>query len=137
MKPITVKFNEGSQEESLFIDCKNRYAQVQAVLNMHVDCSNPKQIIDHLSDITNIQGVAAYTKAQLEYLTDRLSMKAMMNIKDEEASPNEQKVMLAFSIGDCSFYNNVMGMLVKQIDNKIEILKTSLLYCKSELALPK
>lgn len=135
MKPINVSFNEGSQEEQLFNDSKRNYASIQAVVSKQIDCSNPQEIAIHLSEITAIQGLAAYTKAQLEYLSDKLSMKAMMNLKDEEGSANEKKVMLAFAIGDCLFYNNVMELLIKELHYKIEILRTSLSYCKSELAL--
>lgn len=135
MKPINVAFNEGSQEEKMFIDSKLNYGTVQQVVGRKIDCSNPQEIVNHLSEITSIQGLAAYTKAQLEYLSDKLSMKAMMNLKDEEGSANEKKVMLAFAIGDCLFYNNVMELLIKEMHYKCEILRTSLSYCKSELAL--
>lgn len=135
MKAINVAFNVGSQEEKLFNDSKQNYAAIQAVVSKKIDCSNPQEITAHLSEVTAIQGTAAYTKAQLEYLSDRLSMKAMMNMKDEEGSANEKKVMLAFAIGDCLFYNNVLELLIKELHYKIEILRTSLSYCKSELAL--
>ena len=135
MKPINVAFNSGSNEEKLFLDSKKNYAAIQAVVSKRIDCSNPQEIVNHLSEITAVQGMAAYTKAQLEYLTDRLSMKAMMNIKDEEGSANERKVMLAFAVGDCSFYNQVIELLIKELHYKVEILRTSLSYCKSELTL--
>lgn len=135
MKPISVKFNEGSQEEKLFNDSKQNYASVQAIVSKRIDCSNPQEIMTHLSEITAVQGLAAYTKAQLEYLTDRLSMKAMMNLKDEDGSANERKVMLAFAIGDCSFYNNVMELLIKELHYKCEIMRSALSYCKSEVSL--
>ena len=135
MKPIKVTFNEGSQEEKLFLDSKHNYAAIQAVINKKIDCSNAQEIVNHLSEITSIQGLAAYTKAQLEYLTDKLSTKALMNLKDEEGSANERKVMLAFAVGDCSFYNSVLELLIKEMHYKVEILRTSLSYCKSELNL--
>lgn len=135
MKAVSVAFNAGSNEEKLFLDSKKNYATIQAVVSKRIDCSNPQEIVNHLSEITAVQGMAAYTKAQLEYLTDRLSMKAMMNIKDEEGSANERKVMLAFAVGDCSFYNQVIELLIKELHYKIEILRTSLSYCKSELNL--
>lgn len=135
MKPVKVSFNEGSHEEKLFMDSKKNYATIQAIVNKKIDCSNAQEIVNHLSEITSIQGTAAYTKAQLEYLTDKLATKALMNIKDEEGSANERKVMLAFAIGDCSFYNNVLELLIKEMHYKIEILRTSLSYCKSELSL--
>ena len=135
MKPVIVTFNPGSNEENLFLDSKNNYSSIQAIVSKKIDCSNPQEILNHLSEITAVQGLAAYTKAQLEYLTDRLSMKAMMNIKDEEGSANERKVMLAFAVGDCSFYNQVIELLIKELHYKIEILRTSLSYCKSELNL--
>lgn len=135
MKAIIVKFNEGSNEEKLFNDSKNNYATIQAIVSKQIDCSNPQQITEHLSEITAIQGTAAYTKAQLEYLSDKLSMKAMMNLKDEEGSANEKRVMLSFAIGDCTFYNNVMELLIKELHYKIEILRSSLSYAKNELNL--
>lgn len=135
MKPINVKFNEGSQEEKLFNDSKQNYAAIQAVVSKRIDCSNPQEILAHLSEITAIQGTAAYTKAQLEYLSDRLSMKAMMNMKDEEGSANERKVMLAFAVGDCLFYNNVLELLIKELHYKCDLLRSALSYAKQEIQL--
>ena len=135
MKPITVNFNEGSAEERQFIECKNMYAKFQESVAKQVDCSNPTAIVEHLTELTAMLSMGAVCKATLEYLTDKLSVKALINLKDEEGSANERKVMLSFAIGDCSFYNNVMELLIKEAHYKIEILRTSLSYCKSELAL--
>jgi hypothetical protein len=135
MKPITVSFNEGSIEEKQFNECKNMYAKFQESVSKQVDCSNPTAIVEHLTEITAMLGMGAVCKATLEFLTDKLSTKALMNIKDVEGSANERKVMLAFAVGDCSFYNNVMELLIKEMHYKIEILRTSLSYCKSELNL--
>lgn len=135
MKAINVKFNEGSNEEKLFNDSKQQYAQVQAIVSKQIDCSNATEIVNHLSEITGIMGSAAYCKAQLEYLTDKLSTKAMMNLKDEEGSANERKVMLAFAIGDCSFYNHVMELLIKELHYKCDLLRSALSYAKQEIQL--
>lgn len=135
MKPITVNFNEGSAEERQFIECKNMYAKFQESVAKQVDCSNPTAIVEHLTELTAMLSMGAVCKATLEYLTDKLSVKALINLKDEEGSANERKVMLSFAIGDCSFYNNVMELLIKEAHYKIEILRTSLSYCKSELNL--
>ncbi len=135
MKPITVSFNEGSIEEKQFNECKNMYAKFQESVSKQVDCSNTTAIVEHLTEITAMLGMGAVCKATLEFLTDKLSTKALMNIKDVEGSANERKVMLAFAVGDCSFYNNVMELLIKEMHYKIEILRTSLSYCKSELNL--
>jgi hypothetical protein len=133
MKPVTVKFNEGSFEENQFNSCKDMYAKFQASVSKQIDCSDPNQIVEHMTELTAMLGMGAVCKATLEYLTDKLSVKALMNLKDEEGSANERKVMLAFAIGDCSFYNNVMELLIKEAHYKIEILRSSLSYCKSEL----
>ena len=135
MKPITVKFNEGSFEEKQFNHCKDMYAKFQECVSKQIDCSDPAQIVEHLGEISGMLGMGAICKATLEYLTDKISVKALMNIKDEEGSANERKVMLAFAIGDCSFYNNLMELLIKEMHYKIEVLRTSLSYCKSELNL--
>lgn len=135
MTPITVSFNVGSIEEKQFNECKNMYAKFQESVSKQVDCSNPTAIVEHLTEITAMLGMGAVCKATLEFLTDKLSTKALMNIKDVEGSANERKVMLAFAVGDCSFYNNVMELLIKEMHYKIEILRTSLSYCKSELNL--
>lgn len=135
MKAITVNFNEGSTEEKQFIECKNMYAKFQDCVSKQIDCSNPTQIVEHLTEITSILAMGAVCKATLEYLTDKLSVKALINLKDEDGSANERKVMLSFAIGDCSFYNNVMELLIKEAHYKTEILRSSLSYCKSELNL--
>lgn len=135
MTPTTVKFNEGSNEERQFNHCKDMYAKFQESVAKKIDCSDPNQIVEHLGEISGVLGMGAVCKATLEYLTDKLATKAMMNIKDVECSANERKVMYSFAIGDCSFYNNVMELLIKEMHYKIEILRTSLSYCKSELNL--
>jgi hypothetical protein len=135
MKAINVKFNDGSNEERQFNECKEMYDKFQKCVAKQIDCSNPQEIVEHLTEISAMLAMGAVCKATLEYLTDKLSTKALMNLKDEEGSANERKVMLAFAIGDCSFYNHVMELLIKELHYKIEILRTSLSYCKSELAL--
>lgn len=135
MKAITVKFNEGSFEENQFNTCKDMYAKFQACVSKQIDCSDPNQIVGHMTEMSSMLGMAAVCKATLEYLTDKISVKALMNLKDEDGSANERKVMLSFAIGDCSFYNNVMELLIKEAHYKIEILRSSLSYCKSELNL--
>jgi hypothetical protein len=135
MIPKKVEFNEDSKEQEAFLKCKEMYAIFQAVVAESIDCSVKDDIINHLSVLTGMLGNAAMCKARLEDLTDKLSMKAMMNIKDVEASPNERKVLLAFSIGDCSFYNNVMELLIREVHYKIDILRNCLSYRKTELPL--
>ena len=135
MKPVTVKFNEGSFEENQFNRCKDMYAKFQESVSKQIDCSDPNAIVEHMTEITAMLGMGAVCKATLEYLTDKLSVKALMNLKDEEGSANERKVMLAFAVGDCSFYNNVMELLIKEAHYKTEILRSALSYCKSELNL--
>tara|TARA_B110000503_G_C6965129_1_gene336787 strand:+ start:83 stop:493 length:411 start_codon:yes stop_codon:yes gene_type:complete len=135
MIPVKVEFNLDSQEATEFKKCKDMYNTYQSCIAKEVDCSNPVAIVQHLAEIAGVLGMGAVCKARLEYLTDKLSTKALMNIRDVEGSANERKVMLAFSIGDCSFYNNVMELLIKEAHYKVEILRTSLSYCKSELSL--
>lgn len=135
MKPVTVKFNEGSFEEKQFNNCKDLYAKFQDSVSKQIDCSDPNAIVEHMTELTAMLGMGALCKATLEYLTDKLSVKALMNLKDEEGSANERKVMLAFAVGDCSFYNNVMELLIKEAHYKTEILRSALSYCKSELNL--
>jgi hypothetical protein len=135
MKPVTVKFNEGSFEENQFNSCKDMYSKFQTCVSKQIDCSDPNAIVEHMTEITAMLGMGAVCKATLEYLTDKLSVKALMNLKDEEGSANERKVMLAFAVGDCSFYNNVMELLIKEAHYKTEILRSALSYCKSELNL--
>jgi hypothetical protein len=135
MKPVSVKFNEGSFEEKQFNNCKDLYAKFQDSVSKQIDCSDPNAIVEHMTELTAMLGMGALCKATLEYLTDKLSVKALMNLKDEEGSANERKVMLAFAIGDCSFYNNVMELLIKEAHYKTEILRSALSYCKSELNL--
>jgi hypothetical protein len=133
MKPVTVKFNEGSFEENQFNSCKDMYAKFQESVSKKIDCSDANQIIEHMTELTSMLSMGAVCKATLEYLTDKLSVKALMNLRDIDGSANERKVMLAFAIGDCSFYNNVVELLIKEAHYKIEILRSSLSYCKSEL----
>jgi hypothetical protein len=135
MKPVSVSFSEGSNEERQFNECKIMYDKFQKSVSKQIDCSNPQEIVVHLTELSSMLAMGAVCKATLEYLTDKLATKALMNLKDEEGSANERKVMLAFAIGDCSFYNNVMELLIKEAHYKVEILRTSLSYCKSELAL--
>jgi hypothetical protein len=128
-------FKEGSDEQKDFEKCVQMYDSFQKIISKQIDCSNPTEIIKHLTEITGILGMGANCKAKLDILTDKLSMKKMMNIKTEDMSATEKKVILAYEIGDCSFYNVVMELLIKEAHYKIEIMRTSLSYCKSELSL--
>ena len=135
MIPKKVEFNEGSNEQEAFLKCKQMYAMFQELVSENIDCTIQDDVVNHLSAMAGALGDAVMCKARLDNLTDKLSMKAMMNIKDVECSPNERKVLLAFSIGDCSFYNNVMGLLITEAHYKIDILRNCLSYRKTELSL--
>ena len=128
-------FKEGSDEQKDFEKCVQMYDSFQKIISKQIDCSNPTEIIKHLTEITGILGMGASCKAKLDILTDKLSMKKMMNIKSEDMSATEKKVVLAYEIGDCSFYNVVMELLIKEAHYKCDLLRSALSFAKKELEL--
>jgi hypothetical protein len=123
-------FKEGSVEQQEFEECIHMYNKFKAVIAEEVDCTKPDQIIEHFTAITSMMVVGILAKAKFNELTDKLCVKNMMSLNAEAMSENEKKVRLAFSIGDCSFYNIALEMLLKSAYAKIEMLQYSLQYHK-------
>jgi hypothetical protein len=123
-------FKEGSVEQTDFENCVHSYGNFRTVVAEKVDLTNPDEILKALSNMTNAMTLGIMTKVKLSELTDKLSMKNLMTLNAEAMSDAEKKVKLAFSIGDCSFYNVAMEMLIQSAYTKIDTLKYSLQYHK-------
>ena len=121
---------EGSEEQREFERCISMYENYRSLLSKNVDCTNPQEILQHFTDLSGALAIGVLCKAKLQELTDKLSVKYMMSLNSENLSEADKKVKLAFSIGDCSFYNVAMEMLIKSSYAKIEMLKYSLQFSK-------
>lgn len=98
-----------------------------------VDCSNPTEIVAHLTELTAVMATGVSAKAQFQMLTEKLSFQKTMNLNNDNMGATERKIVIAYEIGDCSFYNVLCEMLIKEVHYKIEILRSALSFCKQEM----
>lgn len=109
------------------------HEEFRVVVGKKIDCSNPTEIINHMTEITAVMHIGVTAKAQFQFLTEKLSFQKAMNLNNDNMSATEKKVVIAYEIGDCSFYNVLCEMLIKEAHYKIEILRSALSYCKQEI----
>lgn len=103
------------------------------VASQKVDCSNPTEIVQHLTELTAVMATGVSAKAQFQMLTEKLSFQKAMNFNNDNMGATERKIVIAYEIGDCSFYNVLSEMLIKEVHYKIEILRSALSFCKQEM----
>lgn len=121
--------------QSAFEKSVDLYEAYRSIVAKKIDCSDPRAIVEHLSEITSIMGTGVTAKAQFQFLTEKLSFSKLIVLNNDDRSATEKKMLIAYEIGDCSYYNNIMELLIKECHYKIEILRSSLSYSKSELNL--
>jgi thioredoxin-related protein len=121
--------------QSAFEKSIEMYETYRSIVGKKIDCSDPRAIVEHLSEITSVMYLGITAKAQFQYLTEKLSFSKLITLNNDDRSATEKKMLIAYEIGDCSFYNNITELLIKECHYKIEILRSALSYSKSELNL--
>jgi hypothetical protein len=119
--------------QSAFERAVTSYESFRSVVAKQVDCANPAEIVAHMTELTGVMAIGATCKAQFQFLTEKLSFQKMMNLNNDDMSATEKKVIIAYEIGDCSFYNNLCEYLIKEAHYKHDLLRSALSYCKSEI----
>ncbi len=109
------------------------YEQFRVVIAKQVDCSNPSEIVAHMTELTGVMAIGATCKAKFQFLTEKLSFQKAMNLNNADMGATEKKIVIAYEIGDCSFYNVVCELLIKEAHYKIEILRSALSLAKQEM----
>ena len=109
------------------------YEQFRVVISKQVDCSNPSEIVAHMTELTGVMAIGATCKAKFQFLTEKLSFQKAMNLNNNDMGATEKKIVIAYEIGDCSFYNVVCELLIKEAHYKIEILRSALSLAKQEM----
>jgi hypothetical protein len=112
-----------------------QYETFRQVVAKQIDCSDPAQIIAHMTELTGIMSVGVTCKAQFQFLTEKLSFQKAMNLNNNDMSATEKKVIIAYEIGDCSFYNALCEMLIKEAHYKMEMMRSALSYSKQEMGM--
>jgi hypothetical protein len=112
-----------------------QYEKFRQVVSKQIDCADASQIIAHMTELTGIMSVGVTCKAQFQFLTEKLSFQKAMNLNGDDMSATEKKVIIAYEIGDCSFYNSICEMLIKEAHYKMEMLRSALSYSKQEMVM--
>lgn len=105
------------------------------VVAKKVDCANPSEVIQHMSELTDVMVKGVTAKAQFQFLTEKLSFQKAMNLNNEDMGVTEKKIIIAYEIGDCSFYNTLSELLIKEAHYKMDMLRSALSFSKSEMAM--
>lgn len=119
--------------QSAFEKTVEQYEKFRSVVAKQIDCSDHSQIITHMTELTGIMAVGVTCKAQFQFLTEKLSFQKAMNLNNDDMSATEKKVIIAYEIGDCSFYNNLCEMLIKEAHYKQDMLRSALSFIKQEI----
>lgn len=124
-----------SSLQSAFEKTVEQYEKFRQVVAKEVDCANHASIISHMTELTSIMPVGVMCKAKFQFLTEKLSFQKAMNLNNDDMSATEKKVIIAYEIGDCSFYNNLCEMLIKEAHYKQDMLRSALSFIKQEINL--
>jgi hypothetical protein len=109
------------------------YETVRLVISAKVDMSNPQEVINQLSAIQGVQASASQAKAMFTYLTDKFTARKLSVLDMESKGAMEKKAILNSEVGDVSFWNEVSELNIKELHYQIEMLRSALSYCKSEM----
>ena len=125
-------FTDASLQKA-FEQTVEQYEKFRAVVNKQVDCSNPAEIVANMTELTGVMAIGATCKAKFQFLTDKLSFQKAMNLNNSDMGATEKKIVIAYEIGDCSFYNVLSELVIKEAHYKIEILRSALSLAKQEM----
>jgi hypothetical protein len=109
------------------------YETVRTVIATKVDMSNPTEVINQLSAIQGVQASASQAKAMFTYLTDKFTARKLSMLDMESKGAMEKKAILNSEVGDVSFWNEVCELNIKELHYQVEMLRSALSYCKSEM----
>jgi hypothetical protein len=109
------------------------YETVRLVISAKVDMSNPQEVINQLSAIQGVQASASQAKAMFTYLTDKFTARKLSVLDMESKGAMEKKAILNSEVGDVSFWNEVCELNIKELHYQVEMLRSALSYCKSEM----
>jgi hypothetical protein len=86
-----------------------------------------------MTELTGVMAIGATCKAKFQFLTEKLSFTKSMDLNNSNMGATEKKIVIAYEIGDCSFYNNLAELVIKEAHYKIEILRSALSLAKQEM----
>jgi hypothetical protein len=115
-----------------FDDTKILFEEVKLAVSSKVDLNNPISVLEKLNLIANIQGTAAECKARFQFLLERHTLNKLSITDNYNGSAAEKKAILNAEVAGVSFYDTWCELVIKEMHYRIEILRTSLSYLKSE-----
>ena len=119
--------------QNVFEQTKKDYEEYRKIVAKQVDCANPVEIVNHMTELASVLALGVTCKAKFQFLTEKLSFQKCMNLNNEDMGATERKIIIAYEIGDCSFYNGLCEMLIRECHYKIEMLRSALSYNKQEM----
>ena len=126
------KIFKEAELQKKFDDTKVLFEQVRLAVSAQVDLNNPISVLDKLNLIANIQGTAAECKARFQLLLERHTLSKLAITDNYNGSAAEKKAILNAEVAGVSFYDTWSELVIKEMHYRIEILRTSLSYLKSE-----
>lgn len=127
-------FNEQALQDA-FENAVSQYETFRKVISKEIDCSDSSSIVNHMTELTGVMHIGVSCKAKFQYLTENLSFRKMLNLNNDDMGATEKKIVIAYEIGDCSFYNNLCEMLIKEAHYKMEMLRSALSFVKQEMTM--
>lgn len=121
--------------QSAFEKSVEMHEKFRKVVAKKVDCANAAEVVNHMAELTEVMAIGVMAKAQFQFLTEKLSFQKCMDLNNNDMGATEKKIVIAYEIGDCSFYNNLSEMLIKEAHYKQDMLRSALSFAKSEMAM--
>ena len=126
------KLFKEAELQKKFDDTKVLFEQVKQAVSAKVDLTNPISVLEKLNVITDIQGTAAECKARFQFLLEKHTLSKLAITDNYNGSAAEKKAILNAEVAGVSFYDTWSELVIKEMHYRIEILRTSLSYLKSE-----
>ncbi len=71
----------------------NLHEDFRKVVSKKVDCANPAEVVNHMSELTEVMSKGVVAKAQFQFLTEKLSFQKCMNLNNQEMGATEKKIL--------------------------------------------
>ena len=99
---------------------------------IETDLSDVSLVVGKLNMLHDNLHVAAQSKAQISFLLEKYIVKKLSVTDAMDRSATEKKHILSSEIGDVSFYDTFIDVLIREAHYQIDILRSALSFIKSE-----
>ena len=126
------------QEEALqlkFEETKALIENFRKVVAVETNLSDVSLVVGKLNLLHDNLHIAAQSKAQISFLLEKHIVKKLAITDTMDRNATEKKYILSSEIGDVSFYDTFIDVLIREAHYQIDILRSALSFIKAETKL--